>query len=107
MYIVTCHAGLSGRITECAAVAISSGDKFQAVVCPPSNIKWSADALDKTGITEGFVAEHGRPFQEVYPRFLEFLQQQVNAAGPGAYLLLMGHNIKGKAGLSWEMVDDC
>lgn len=69
---------------------------FHEYVCLPPGVVMDPEATKTTGLTAEFLAENGRPFEEAYPRFVSFLRQQVEAAGAGAYLVLIGHNIKGE-----------
>lgn len=86
-----------GRVAEVGALAVGSGETFRQYVSLPPGVRMEAGAAEITGLSTEFLARHP-PFEEVYPSFLAFLRRQVQAAGPGAYLLLVGHNIRGKCG---------
>lgn len=76
--------------------AVTGEALVDALVQLPPGAVVSAGATQATGITTRDCAAHGRPFAEVYASLLQLLQQRVEAAGPGAYLLLIGHNIRGE-----------
>lgn len=85
---------------------MGSGETFQQYVSLPPGVRMEASAEEITGLSTEFLAAHP-PFEEVYPRFLAFLRREVQAAGPGAYLLLVGHNITGKHGLPLLLLRCC
>ena len=78
-----------------AAASSSGSAAFTSRVRLPAGREMSAGAAGVTGIAtdEARGAEHP-PFEEAYASLMDFLAGHVQAAGPGAYLLLIGHNIK-------------
>ena len=60
----------------------------------PDGERVPPDAVRITGITDDMLAKDGAPFGQAYQAFLDLLRGQLEGAEPGAYLLLVGHNIK-------------
>lgn len=89
----------TNHITELAALPPGAPNAaLVSLVSLPAGATVSAGAAATNGITDEVLAAGGAPFPDVYRRFCRLLRDQVAAAGPGAYLLLVGHNLKGE----WE-----
>lgn len=57
-------------------------------------------AQNVNGIHDALLAAEGVPFSDVYQQFLGLLQRHMEGAEPGAYLLLIGHNIRSEWGVA-------
>lgn len=83
------------HITELAALSLADGATYQSVVALPRGVSISAEVEGITGINDALCAAEGRPIEAVLRSFADFVRRQVEAAGPGAYPLLIAHNLKG------------
>lgn len=75
-------------------MAALSGEPFQRYVSLPAGEEVPLQVQAVTGLSTELVNRQGEPFAEAYTAFRAYLQRQVDAAGPDAYLLLVGHNVK-------------
>ncbi len=84
-------------MTEIAALHVSFGGGsrgWSSLVQLPKGMQVPKDTQRLTGIDDAMLAAEGVPFTAAYEQFLGLLRQELEGAEPGAYLLLIGHNIK-------------
>lgn len=95
------HAGRnvhSALVTEIAALPLRDGSSsggWSSLVQLPAGQQVPAAVQELNGIDDALLAAEGVPFLDAYRRFLGLLRQELEGAQPGAYLLLIGHNIRG------------
>lgn len=100
------HAGFSTRydcVTEIAALPVNSSASssgWSSLVQLPRGKQIAPGAQNVNGIHDALLAAEGVPFADAYQRFLGLLQRHMEGAEPGAYLLLIGHNIRSEWGLA-------
>lgn len=81
-------------IVELAALALGSGARLGTIVALPPGKAVTPGAERTHGISTEKANAQGIPFEAAYRQLLELARGELAAAGPGAYLLLIGHNIK-------------
>ncbi|KAL4452493.1 hypothetical protein ABPG75_008155 [Micractinium tetrahymenae] len=85
----------SNSIVEVAAMQLATGASLALRVRLPASESMHPGATEATGITtEDARLEVHPEFEQVYIELFSLLRNEVAAAGPGAYLLLIGHNIR-------------
>lgn len=82
-------------IVEVAALQLATGASLALRVRLSAEKSMEPGATKATGITtEDARLEQHPEFEQVYVQLFSLLREEVAAAGPGAYLLLIGHNVK-------------
>lgn len=75
-------------------MSLVDGSQYSSLVSLPPKVSISPKAVELTGINDALCAAEGRPILDVLGGFHDFVRRQVEAAGPGAYPLLIAHNLK-------------
>jgi ATP-dependent DNA helicase RecG len=80
---------------EIAAESPLTGRTFSTLVRLAEGMSITAKAEEVTGITTAECQNPNLPtFPEAYSAFLQFIEGEMEAAGPGAFPLIVGHNIE-------------
>lgn len=80
---------------EIAALSIATKSTFSRAIRLPEGKEMHPEATRVTGITTESVQDPSRDdFTKVYTDFIRFVEAEVQAHGPGAVPLLVGHNIQ-------------
>lgn len=88
----------SCALAELAALSVGGGAHLCSLVALPRGAAWTEQNEAFTPHITADKLAGAPPFEALYPQLVDLMRREVEAAGPGAYPVLVGHNAKGERG---------